>query len=232
VPRSTGEESVRSEIGFPGILRPEQGVACSSRRAPRPPRPARWSAPRSAPRASAAHPRRTPRTRAARASTPGRCAPSADLAPHPQPPAPPAHRPAAAPTTERNQRQHQRPARRSISTAHASITRPRSATPIFSQFRHTRVRLAIRPGQAARAGQACRTVRGQPYSNQPPGRRPPSQRGRRVPRFVIECITPNCHVDIASDGELVTTVTVHPVDSILLSSAAPPHHTTEGAWAP
>lgn len=74
-----------------------------------------------------------------------------------------------------------------------------------------------------------RTSQDQSRDNQPPLHRPPSQKGRRVPRFVIECITPNCHVDIASDGELVTTATVHPIDSILASSAAPPHHTTEGA---
>lgn len=119
-----------------------------------------------------------------------------------------------------------------VRKAHADTARPNSATPVFSQFWAERLRLEIPPADDASGGQRSAPRRDPPYRNQPPACPPPSQRGRRVPRFVIECITPNCHVDIASDGELVTTATVHPLDSILLSSAASPHHTTEGAWAP
>jgi hypothetical protein len=42
-----------------------------------------------------------------------------------------------------------------------------------------------------------------------------SQRGQRVQRFVIECFTPSCHVDLLASGELVTLTTRDAVDSIL-----------------
>lgn len=42
-----------------------------------------------------------------------------------------------------------------------------------------------------------------------------SQHGRRVKRFVIECIPPSCLVDITPVGELVTTAPRDAVDSIL-----------------
>jgi hypothetical protein len=46
-------------------------------------------------------------------------------------------------------------------------------------------------------------------------RRRTSQYGQRVQRFVIECFTPSCHVDILPGAELVTPVARDAVDSIL-----------------
>ena len=42
-----------------------------------------------------------------------------------------------------------------------------------------------------------------------------SQRASRVKRFVIECFTPRCLVDLASDGELVTNAPPDTVDLIM-----------------
>lgn len=49
----------------------------------------------------------------------------------------------------------------------------------------------------------------------PCGGRRTSQRAQRVKRFVIECFTPRCLVDLASDGELVTNAPPDTVDLIM-----------------
>jgi hypothetical protein len=49
----------------------------------------------------------------------------------------------------------------------------------------------------------------------PWGGRRTSQSAQRVKRFVIECFTPRCLVDLASDGELVTNAPPDTVDLIM-----------------